>query len=211
MPNIIDITYFQKANGLNIPLSVSAPVANASMQTPNTVEALELLIIKVEKSILLNALGLDLYNLLQTALGDIDNPLNVRFKDLVEGKEYDGKVWNGLDYEESLIAWRIYELFVSEANTALTAVGTANINPEKANLISPQYRIANANNAFIKQYQGGYLKEPIVYDNFIDWFGCNDEIEVSLYRYLMDNLSIFPELDNLSNFKVYESQNSFGI
>ena len=83
MPNIIDITYFQKANGLNIPLSVSAPVANASMQTPNTVEALELLISKVEKSVLLNALGLDLYNPLQTALGDIDNPINARFKDLV--------------------------------------------------------------------------------------------------------------------------------
>ena len=36
MPQIIDVTYFQKANELNIPLSVEMVVANPSLQTPNT-------------------------------------------------------------------------------------------------------------------------------------------------------------------------------
>jgi hypothetical protein len=212
MPNIIDTTYFQKANGLNIPLSQSAPISNVAMQTPNNVQALELLIAKVEKSILLNALGLTIYNELQLALADINNPLYASYKKLVQGDEYNDKLWNGLDNDNSLIAWRIYEEFVSEANTSLTAVGTANINPEKANLVAPHYRIANANANFITQYQGGYLRYPIIYDDvFIDWFGgCDDSVEVSLYQYLVDKVADFDGLD-IAKFKVYETKNSFGI
>ena len=212
MPNIIDITYFQKANGLNIPLSQSAPVSNVAMQTPNNAQAIQLLIDKVEKSILLNSLGLTVYKELQLALSDIDNPLYASYKKLVEGDEYDGKVWNGLKYENSLIAWRIYEIFVSEVNTSLTAVGTVNVNPEKANLITPRYRIANANVNFLTQYQNGYLKYPIIYDDvFTDWFGgCENGIEVSLYQYLVDKIADFVGFD-IANFKVYESKNSFGI
>jgi len=41
MPNIIDLTYFQKANGLNIPLSQSAPVSNVAMQTPNNAQSIQ--------------------------------------------------------------------------------------------------------------------------------------------------------------------------
>ena len=211
MPNIIDVIYFQKANGLNIPLSQSAPISNVAMQTPNNVQALELLITKVEKSILLNALGLTVYNELQLALADIENPLYASYKKLVQGDEYDGKLWNGLENDNSLIAWRIYEKFVAEANASLTAVGNANINPEKANLFAPHYRIANANANFIQQYQGGYLKHPIIYDDiFIDWFGgCDDGVEVSLYQYLVDKVADFEALD-IAKFKVYKTKNSFG-
>jgi hypothetical protein len=45
---------------------------------------------------------------------------------------------------------------------------------------------------------------------FIDWFGCNNDVNVSLYQYLNDKSADFPNLD-LGNFKIYESQNSFGI
>jgi len=45
---------------------------------------------------------------------------------------------------------------------------------------------------------------------FIDWFGCQDGVEVSLYQYLMDKKADFEDFD-LSNFKVYETINSFGI
>jgi hypothetical protein len=212
MANIIDITYFQKANGLNITLSQSAPISNIAMQTPNNVQALELLISKVEKSILLNALGLSLYNELQLALLDIDNPIYEHFKKLVNGEEYDDKVWNGLNNENSLIAWRVYELFCNDVNTTLTGVGTANINPEKASLVAPHYRIANANINFITQYQGGYLTYPIIYDDvFLDWFGDgSNSIEVSLYQYLLDKKDSFVNL-NLDKFAIYPTKNSFGI
>ena len=60
------------------------------------------------------------------------------------------------------------------------------------------------------KYQGQILDEPIVIGNFIDWQGCGDSVEVSLYRYLSDKKIDFPNVD-LNKFKFYEQINSFGI
>jgi hypothetical protein len=213
MPNITTIAQFQKANELNIPLSTPVPNSSATMATPNNASALTLLITKTEKSVLLNALGLATYNTLQLALADIDNPLYASYKKLVQGDEYDGKVWNGLDYDYGLLQNRVFELFVTETNSRLSAVGDAKVNPQGANLHTPAYKIANANANFIKQYQGGYLTNPIIYDDglFIDWMGCDDEVEVSLYRYLIDKKANFVDWSE-ENFKaLYDTKNSFGI
>jgi hypothetical protein len=212
MPNIIDISYFQKANELNIPLSVEMPVANPALKTPNSSEYLLNLIGITEKSILLNAFGLSMYNELQLALADIDNPLYANYKKLVEGGEYNDKIWFGLSYENSLLAYRVFELYLYNENQRLAGVGNVQSNPEKAMIITPAYKLANANNKFIQQYQDGYLNEPIIYNGgeFIDWFGFDNDVEVSLYRYLNDNKDAFP-LWNVSKFKCYETQNSFGI
>lgn len=210
MPQIIDKTYFQKANELNIPLGVENIVANPTLQTPNNVEALTLLCEKVEKSILLNALGLSTYNTLQLALADIDNPLYASYKKLVKGDEYDGKLWAGLDNDYSLIAYHIFEVFITETNERLSGVGNTQGTPEKANLISPKYKIASANQKFINQYQGGFLNEPIITGIFIDWFGNQESIYVSLYQYLNDKKADFENL-NLETFRAYETKNSFGI
>jgi hypothetical protein len=211
MPNIIDKTYFQKANELNIPLSVQTLVANPTLQTPNDVAYLDALCLRVEKSILLNALGLAMYNELQLAITDsFTNPLYASYKKLVEGEEYDGKVWQGLENDYSLIAYRIFEEFMTETNVRLVANGNVQLSPEKASLISPAYKIANSNQKFIQLYQGGYLQEPIIYNHFIDWFGCNDELNVSLYNYLIDKKENFPLWD-LSKFAVYTNKNTFGL
>jgi hypothetical protein len=211
MPNIIDKTYFQKANELNIPLSVQTLVANPTLQTPNDVAYLDSLCLRVEKSILLNALGLAMYNELQLAITDLFvNPLYASYKKLVEGDEYDGKVWQGLDNDYSLIAYRIFEEFMTETNVRLVANGNVQLSPEKASLISPAYKIANANQKFIQSYQSGFLREPIIFENFIDWFGSNDEINVSLYNYLIDKKENFPLWD-LSKFAVYTTKNTFGL
>jgi len=212
MPNIVNKTYFQKANELYIPLSVTAPVSNVSAQSPSNVSYLDNLCAKVEKSILLNALGLTAYNELQVALADIDDPLNANWKLLVQGDEYDGKVWEGLDNDYSLIAYHIYELFVTDTNDRLSAVGTTQVNPQSASLVTPMYKIANANCNFLTKYQDGYLTYPFVYNDgeFIDWFGNQEAIEVSLYRYLNDKKANFTSVD-LTKFRVYQSKNSFGI
>jgi hypothetical protein len=205
MPNIIDITYFHNPNELNIPLSVTNLVANPTLETPNSNNSLSNLIVKVEKSILLNALGLTVYNELKLALADLSNPLYANYKKLVEGEEYDGKVWIGLDNEFSLIAYRIFELFLTETNEHQTSIGTTQGNPEKSTLISPRYKIASANQNFIENYQKGYLDCPIVTDNFIDWFGIQSDVNVSFYQYLRDKNF------NLDYFRTYETKNSFGI
>jgi hypothetical protein len=210
MPNITTISKFQQANELNIPLASQTIVANPTLNTPNNVAYLTELITTTEKSILLNAFGVAMYNELQLALADINNPLYASYKKLVQGETYNDKVWVGLDNNHSLIAYRIFEEYMTQTSVALVQNGNVQLNPEKASLVSPSYKIANANQKFIKQYQGGYLKEPIVYDNFIDWFGQGDELNVSLYAYLVDKKEDFPLL-KLDNFKVYEEKNSFGI
>ena len=212
MPNIIDKTYFQNANELNIPLAKEFIVANPALETPNSSDYLTSLCEKIEKSILVNALGLQTYNTLQLALADIDNPLYASYKKLVQGDEYDNKIWIGLDNEYSLIAWRIFEQFLFTTNEQLSGIGAVNVNPQGASLVTPAYKIASANANFLQGYQNGFLHFPMIYNDgeFIDWYGCSTDVNVSLYQYLNDKATDFPNVD-LQNFKIYESQNSFGI
>lgn len=202
---IIDKSYFNNQNYLHIPVAVVDPTS-----TPNNATELDNLCIKVEKDLLLNSLGLTLYNELK-ALTEItiEEVGNERWKALVQGEEYDEKVWEGLDNDYSLIAYRIFETFNTQTDIRLSATGATKVNAENAENQTPAYLIANSNNEFIKKYQGDYLNEPLVYNGFIDWYGCNG-IEKSLFGYLMDKIALFPEWD-YTKFKVYETKNSFGI
>lgn len=211
MPQIIDVTYFQKANLLNITLSVDLPNPNPAVKSGSNTDYLTELCVRIEKHLLLNALGLACYNELQLALADIDNPLYASYKKLVQGDEYDDKVWAGLNDDLSFIAAKIYDEFLTETSTRLSGVGVVVGQPEKAGLVSPAYKIATANQLFFKGYQNGYLIDPIITENFTDWFGQSNGIEVSLYQYLVDKKDDFPLFD-LDKFRVYEGEkNTFGI
>lgn len=213
MPNIVTISHFSKSNDLNIPLSVSVPVSNTAIASPSNEDYLTNLITRIEKEVLLNALGLATYNTLQLALADIDNPLYASYKLLVNGDEYDSKVWQGLAYDYSLIAYKVFEEFITETSTRLSAIGNIEVRPEGATILTPMYKVANANANFIKQYQNGYLLTPIVYDNglFIDWFGNNDSIYVSLFQYLTDKKADFTDWDEEKFRPFGDTKNSFGI
>lgn len=201
---IVNSTFFTLENSLHIPLAVKNPTG---VVAPSNESYLDQLCVSVEREILLNALGLTLYNEL-FALTEItiELPENERWKKFVQG---DG-LWNGLDKYNSLIAYRVFEEFTTETNTRLSATGTAKVNPENANNVSPKFLLANANQQFIKQYQGGYLCNPIVNDNFLDWYGENEGLELSMYQYLRDNIASFPTW-NASTFRIYETKNTFGI
>lgn len=200
---IVDKSYFNNQNYIHIPLAVVDPSA-----TPNNATELDYLCIKLEREILLNAFGLSLYNEIK-AINDIDLPENAKFKKLIQGDEYDGKIWLGLDNDDSLIANYIYQEFVTQTDIRLSATGAKKVNAENATTQTPKYLIAGAHQKFIKQYQGDYLTTPYIEGNFIDWYGCNN-VEKSLYGYLIDKKADFtnwlPE-----NFKIYETKNSFGI
>lgn len=212
MPQIVNKSYFNKQNILYIPLASEAPLPSAVTSTPNDGTYIDALCIEIEKTILVNALGLTTYNELQLAIADeFTNPLYASYDKLVNGDEYDGKIWVGLKYDLSLIANAVWIEYVMQKNTNLSAVGNSQVNLEKGTLVTPMYKIANASASFIKQYQGNILDEPIIYDNyFIDWQGCDDSVEVSLYRYLSDKKTDFSNVD-LNKFKFYEQINSFGI
>ncbi len=199
---IVNSTFFSNQNYIHIPLAVVDPSA-----TPNNATELDFLCIKLEREILLNALGLSLYNEIK-AITDLDSASD-KLKKLISGDEYDGKIWLGLNNDDSLIANFIYQEFVTQTDIRLSATGAKKVNPENATNQTPKYLIAGASQKFIKQYQSEYLIDPVVNGNFIDWYGCNG-IEKSLYGYLMDKKADFtnwkPEY-----FKVYETKNSFGI
>lgn len=212
--SICTISHFQQANELNIPLSIDAPVSNVSAITPNNVAYLTNLINVVEKKILLNALGLATYNTLQLAISDdFVNPIYASYEKLVKGDEYDGKIWVGLEYDYSLIAYKVFEEFTTQTASRLSAIGATTVNPQGAQLVSPKYIIANANANFLRQYQDGYMDEPIISDDglFIDWFGQQNEINVSMYKYLSDKKADFVDWSE-ENFRPSQDfKNSFGI
>lgn len=211
MAQIVDKSYFNKQNVLYIPLASEAPLPSAVTSTPNDGVYIENLCVEIEKTILVNALGLTTYNELQLAITDLFvNPLYAKYEKLVNGEEYEGKIWKGLKYDLSLIAQAVWIEYVTQKTTNLSAVGNSQLNVEKGSLVTPMYKIANASTSFIKQYQGGALLSPIVNGNFIDWSGEINEVEVSLYRYLMDKTLDFTDTD-MSKFAFYEEINSFGI
>lgn len=203
---IISTSYFDKQNVLYIPLAMADPNSVPSQESD-----LQATCKRVEEEVLVNALQLPLYNALQTAFDNLEDPLNLRFKKLVNGEQYDDKIWKGLDYEYSLIAQRVYEIFNTENNIRLSAIGAVKANPENANLATPVYLIANANQQFIKQYQGEYRLEPILYgEHFIDWYFHTEPVFKSLLGYLQDKKLDFPEWD-IMKFRPYQKKNSFGI
>jgi len=202
---IVDKSYFNNQNYIHIPLAVVDPSSS-----PNNATELDNYCVKLEREILLNALGLTLYNYIK-ALDNItiDLPQNERFKKLIQGDEYDEKVWLGLDNNDSLIANYIFQQFTTDTDIRLSATGAKKVDPENATTQTPRYMIAGAFQNFSKQYQGEYLITPVIIGNFIDWYGCNN-IEKSLYGYMIDKQADFPEWKP-ENFKIYETKNSFGI
>jgi hypothetical protein len=205
---IVNSTFFTLENSLYIPLAIKNPTG---VVAPSSESYLDQLCVSVERGILLNALGLTLYTELfaLTAI-TIEEPENERWKRFVQGYG----LWNGLDKYNSLIAYRVFERFTTETNTRLSATGTTKVNAENANNVSPKFLISNANQQFIKQYQKGYFIEPYIYNRnlnyFVDWFGENEGIELSMYEYLRDNEASFTTLE-IEKFRIYETKNTFGI
>lgn len=200
-------------NDLYIPLAKGTISGTANTETPNSRANVLELIDEVEKDVLLNSLGLDLYNELMVALIDLPSA-DQKWRDLVNGVEYDGKIWEGLDNAKSLFLYAVYTLFIMENSDFLTALGVAKSNVENANLTTNATKVSYAWQKFLTKYQDGCLAEPLIYSDsgysFTDYYGTNDNIQRSLYQYLNDNLDTWTTWDN-SKFRLYEQINSFGI
>lgn len=203
---ITTLSIFQKANDLNLPLSVQSPQANASLETPNSVAYLTNLITEIERVLLINALGVEQYNELKTAFDNLDTlPNDDKYKLLILGDEYNGKVWEGLQNDYSLIAYKIKEVFLIENNQYLSGLGVIQTETEKSNQITPHHVISSMSNKFAQKYQLGYMTKPMVIGIITDWYGDTKNIFVSLFEYLR-----YKDFD-ISYFKSYETYNSFGL
>lgn len=208
MPNIIDNNYFKY--DLAIPQAVAQPTITNT--TPNRFDEVKDCITVVEQSLLIHALGLTIYRDLQVAL-PITNDSLPKWKALVNGTEYDGKRWEGLSHEKSLIAYAVYYHYLDENSVFWNALGVEK--PESANSqgVSPSFKLATAYQKFLKKYQGGacvypyrgYLKGAY----FEDYYGETEEVIVSLYQFLRDKKEDYGW--EQKDFRLYPEKNSFGL
>ena len=219
MVNIIDATYFEHGN-LHIPNNNN--ITTEPVDSPSVVSELDSFISKYERELLLNALGVTLYDELQASLLDLDNA-DQKWIDLVRGKNYtnaDGNIkrWDGLQgYDkQSLIAFYIFTEYLRNDNETYTTTGIVKNEAKNALVANPTPKFIKAYNQFIEAYQGGIsTSRPIVVVNGfgsvgLDYYG-SESVQVSLFRYLTDANDLddtsFPDFE----FKLYEYANSFGI
>lgn len=217
--SLIDATYFEKGL-LYIPNNTdmnTAPVGSPTNQTD-----LDVFIANYEREFLLNALGITLYEELQIAIPLIEEPANLKWKNLINGVTYtnsDGvkKRWDGLlgFNKQSVIAFFIYTEYLRNYNETFATTGVVRNESKNAISYSATPKFVKAYNEFLLEYQSGDNAIPVLYMNQfgtegIDWY-ASERTKVSLYQFLIDSNDLdetaFPDFE----FKFYREINSFGI
>jgi hypothetical protein len=218
MSTIIDSTYFTKGwtfipNNKNLN---AEPVGSPSAQSE-----IDFFIEVYEPDLLLNSLGVTLYDELQT---EIDNtPSTQKWIDLIDGKDYaiNGKTkrWNGLKgaNTQSLIAFYVYCQYLRNDNSTYLTTGIAQNTANNAERSDPTPKFVKSWTRFLEQYQGnGYnYGYPTVIANRsgmvgLDYYG-QDNIEVNMFQYLTDQNTLTPTDFPDFEFKFYETYNTMGI
>lgn len=210
---IIDQTYFTR--DLSIP--------NINEVQTEAFETLEYFVDEYVRQLLRDALGIEIFNILDTYVidGAFDSTGAPQYIiDLVEGKEYvkSGVTykWSGLIstqgvFKKSLLANYVYYQWLKNSFSTQSGVGEVTLNPQNANLVNPTQKLVTAWNSFVTMYQNANCVYPNVYykgsTQVIDWLGYNVNTEVSLIEYLNDNDSDF----STATLRVYEYQNQLGI
>ena len=219
MATIIDNTYFEKG-WIFIPNNKdlnASPVGSPSAQS-----GIDFFIEEYERELLLNSLGVTLYNELQTALLDLPAS-DQKWQDLVNGKDYaiDGKTkrWNGLKgaNQQSLIAFYVYCQYLRNDNSTYLTTGIAQNTANNAERSDPSPKFVKAWNRFLEQYQGNgynYGYPTVIYNRSgmvgLDYYGQGN-VESNLFQYLTDQNTLTPTDFPDFEFKFYESYNTMGI
>tara|TARA_R110002020_G_scaffold453632_1_gene668617 strand:- start:13129 stop:13788 length:660 start_codon:yes stop_codon:yes gene_type:complete len=219
MPNIICSSYFENGNQY---IPNNKDINTEPTSSPTSITEIDYFIEEYERELLLNSLGVILYNELQLSLEDLDSA-EQRWKDLVEGKEYtnsngDVRLWEGLRgvNKQSVISLFVYTEYLRNHNETYSTVGVVKNIPKNAEIYNPTPKFIKAHRKFIKYYQGNINNNfnGLVVNGFgsfgVDYF--NKEVNVSLYRFLNDSNEL-NEIEPYPNFsfKFYEELNSFGI
>jgi len=201
---ITQLDIFQK-DPLKIPNSVSTPNgANAVADVQNFVDL-------YEKEILIDGLGIELYDLLVTEYADLDNA-SQPIKDLVNGKEYTANSltvkWEGLK-NYSFLPYYIYWKYIQEKQDVFTTLGVER--PEGVNSAhaSSVYRATDKYNEFLRKYQGVDQAPRVIHTSY--GYGVDYQVSTStirsLYQYLNDNKADYPTF----RFTMHYPLNSHGI
>jgi hypothetical protein len=218
MSNVIDVTYFEKGS-LYIPNNkdiLVAPVGSPTNQTD-----LDFYITEYERELLLNALGITLYDLLQVEVAKEVIPAG-KWKDLVDGVTYVNsqgvsKRWDGLKgyNKQSVLAFFVYTEYLRNYNETFATTGVVKNTSKNATNYDATPKYIKAYSQFIERYQSNITARPTITVNGfgsvgVDWYG-SEKTTVSLFQFLTDSNELdataFPDF----KFKFYAEQNSFGI
>jgi len=203
-------------NEANFTREISVP--NLTSSQSGNAETLNLYADEKPRLLLQKALGNVLFSELdsQVTNGILDSGADQKWKDLVNGKEYDGKVWKGLNYDEgsfkvSLLAYYTYWFWLNELDSSNYQTQAKN-----ADNINPTSNLVNVWNKFLEMYQGlNTINFPVVrYINgatFVDYFnGGQNSNYVSLLQFLIDNPIEYPT-PQLYTFELTANSNSLGL
>lgn len=221
--SIIDLSYFQSGFAY-IPNNNSLNVG----ESPNVQNDLQLFIDVFERELLINALGISLYEELEA---ELPNPTSQKWIDLIDGKTYsisgNDYRWDGLvGYnQQSLIAFYIYCQYLRNDSSIYTTAGM--VLTESVNSVNVSYtpKYINSFNKFINTYQGNYdqysnhcnrLGNIVVNSSGmvgIDYYNHGNSSFVNLYQYLTDQntLETDPQPFDGFEFKFYYRENSWGL
>lgn len=221
---IIDSSYF-KHGELFIPNVVNLNAQPKTEATQKVKSDLDLFIDKYERELLLNALGVDLYEELVTICSDnlLEEVGNEKWLALVEGETYqvndETYIFDGLRgfQNESLVAYYVFCRWMENDDSVYSTVGTVRDTAKNAISVAASPKYIKAWNNFINKYQGkhrGTMPRVIFNpsgDIGLDYFGQED-VNRTLYQYLSDkNDSSDPEPFPDFRFKLYRIKTSMGI
>jgi hypothetical protein len=148
-----------------------------------------------ESEILTRLLGNDLY---QQVLTNYDTGVDDKWKDLVEGTDYEVEVngvtydvkWNGLINSDklSLIAYYVYFNYVKQNYQQLTGLGVSANVQENATIVSPNEKLVWSWNECKR------LSGTNVYDNYsclqiTDQVTVYNELQPSLFNFINENIT----------------------
>jgi hypothetical protein len=231
--SIVNTTYFQQGT-LLIPNNDNIVVQVPGV--PNSGSDLQFFIDIYERYLLINALGITLYNELQAALlllpfnEEATETAPQKWIDLVNGKDYtiSGKSyrWDGLTgmNSQSLIAFYIYCQYLRNNQSIYTTGGVVLTDSANSINVDPTPKYIFSYNNFVNKYQGELSdcynrnNNPNIIINTsgnvgLDYYGKRENNFSNLYQYLTDQNTLdptsFPDF-NL-HFKFYYRENTFGI
>jgi len=153
----------------------------------------------------------------QVTNGILDTDADQKWKNLVNGCEYDDKVWRGLNYQEgsfkvSLLAYFTFWHWLNDSNSNNYQTQVKN-----AENINPTSTMVTIWNKFLEMYQGlnifGCLPRVsnINGATFVDYYqGGTNSNYVNLLQFLQDNVSDYPDAQ-LYTFDNLNNSNSLGL
>lgn len=202
---ILTLTNFQSSY-------LKLPNARVSANGADFSEEIQAAIDEREREILIDGLGIALYDSLVTEYADLGTA-SQPILDLVNGKDYTvnniAVRWDGL-ISNPFLGCYVYYHFMQEKQDVFTTMGTQSPEAVSSQAVSAIDTSVRRYRKFIKGYQGedgAPLLITTAFGSGIDYQGSNSKIR-SLYQFLTDNSTDYP---TATDFIAHKSINSQGI